>query len=106
MKKLYEAIDGKLFDNEADCLEYEENKIIYLCSDGRRTTYKNAVFAYIPDTGTLEMFKKMVANNHDRMESSFITLTGLYYAKPHLFGKKRTWEFTVSDMVIKVINSL
>lgn len=105
MKRLYEAADGKVFNNEADCLDYEGTPPIFFRSDGSHTTYKDANFAYVSDTKSLNLFEQRAAENREDI-NRLSPEKGLYFAKPHYFGKKRTWEYIASEMLIKKLNSL
>ena len=103
MKKVYQAFDGRIFNNEVDCTDYEDRQILYLYNNGEPTSYTEAIFAYVPDTHAFALFKETIAHNKDILSDIYATLPGLYYAKPCFFGNKRKWEFSTGEEVIRRI---
>lgn len=106
MKKVYQAFDGRIFNNEFDCTTYEDHQVLYLYNNGEPASYTEAIFAYVPDTHAFALFKETIAHNNDILSDIYTALPGLYYAKPCLFGKKIKWEFAAGEEVIRRIATI
>lgn len=77
MKVQYVAYDGKIFDSEAKCKDYETEKILMGSFSGRKTSdfEEAACFVYVPDNETLNFFLENYGNNPD---AENITMPGFY----------------------------